>query len=87
MNYTNKMQNACTSKIQEELTEHPELADLDGASGNGGSSAPTTNAGTPRQSSAAPSKLKITFNNSQLNTKDNGGSSAAQSDDDDDDED
>lgn len=64
------------SRIREEINEHPELGDEE-SSRNGGSTAPTTNNGTP----APATKLKLTFNggNSQFA---NGGSSAAQSDDD-----
>ncbi|KAI9746662.1 MAG: hypothetical protein M1818_000376 [Claussenomyces sp. TS43310] len=63
--------------IEDELNDHPELSDLEGSSRNGGSTAPTTSAGTPL-ASATPGKLKITFNSSLYG---NGGSSAAQSDD------
>lgn len=73
------IQNACDRLIREEVSEHPELGDGDESSRNGGSTAPTTGAGTPVP---APSsgKLKLTFNNSQFA---NGGSSGVQSDDDD----
>jgi len=65
---------ACNSKVQDELNEHPELGDFEGSSRDGGSTAPTTSAGTP---AAAPPKLKLNFNSSAYG---NGGSSAAQSD-------
>jgi ATP-dependent helicase STH1/SNF2 len=68
------------SRISEELNEHPELGDQDDSSRNGGSTAPTTNAGTPLPSTGNSGKLKLTFNNSQYA---NGGSSGVQSDDDD----
>jgi ATP-dependent helicase STH1/SNF2 len=74
-------QSACDSRIREELSEHPELGDLDDDSRNGGSTAPTTNAGTPMPSTVPSGKLKLTFNSSQYA---NGGSSGVQSDDDDD---
>ena len=63
--------------MREEIAEHPDLDD--DSSRNGGSTAPTTNAGTPAPS-AGPTKLKITFNNSQFA---NGGSSGVPSDDED----
>ncbi|KFY06624.1 hypothetical protein V492_07895 [Pseudogymnoascus sp. VKM F-4246] len=68
----NTIQAACKSKIQDEISDHPELGDQDGSSRDGGSTAPTTNTGTP-----AP-RLKLNFSNYV-----NGGSSAAQSDDED----
>jgi ATP-dependent helicase STH1/SNF2 len=74
------IEKACDAKIRNELNEHPELADLDDMSRNGGSSAPTTSAGTPIPNAAPATKLKLTFNNSSYA---NGGSSGAQSDDDD----
>ncbi|KAH8658684.1 putative chromatin structure-remodeling complex subunit snf21 [Tricladium varicosporioides] len=73
------IENACESKIRDEISEHPELGGDDDSSRNGGSTAPTTNAGTPLPS-AASGKLKLTFNSSQYA---NGGSSGVQSDDDD----
>ena len=60
------------SRIRDEISEHPELGDED--SRNGGSTAPTTTAGTP-----VPTKIKLTLKNSQYA---NGGSSGVQSDDD-----
>lgn len=69
--------NACEARIREEINEHPELGDNDDSSRNGGSTAPTTNQGTPMPST----KLKLTFNNSQYA---NGGSSGVASDEDDD---
>jgi ATP-dependent helicase STH1/SNF2 len=68
------------SKIREELTDHPELGDLDDSSRNGGSTAPTTSAGTPMPATISSGKLKLTFNKDQYA---NGGSSGAQSDEDD----
>jgi ATP-dependent helicase STH1/SNF2 len=62
------------SRIRDEISEHPELGDED-SSRNGGSTAPTTNNGTP-----AP-KLKLNFNTNSNFA--NGGSSGQQSDDDD----
>jgi ATP-dependent helicase STH1/SNF2 len=79
LTFTYNLQAACNSKIQDEENEHPELADLDGSSRNGGSTAPTTSAGTPL-ASAVPGKLKLTFNSSLYG---NGGSSGMQSDEDD----
>jgi len=67
------------SKIREELNDHPELGDLDDSSRNGGSTAPTTSAGTPMPASSG--KLKLTFNKDQYA---NGGSSGLQSSDDED---
>jgi ATP-dependent helicase STH1/SNF2 len=60
--------------MADEIADHPELGDQD-SSLNGGSTAPTTNAGTPMPASAA--KLKLNFNKSMAN----GGSSGVQSDD------
>ena len=77
---TNFCQNACESRIREELNEHPELGDLDDSSRNGSSTAPTTSAGTPLPTTTSSGKLRLTFNNSQYA---NGGSSGVQSDDDD----
>lgn len=76
----NHFQNACDSQIRQEISEHPELGDLDGSSQNGGSTAPTTSAGTPMPTTASSGKLKLTFNKDQYA---NGGSSGLQSDDDD----
>jgi len=76
-----KIQNNCDTRIREEIAEHPELGDSDDFSRNGGSTAPTTNAGTPLPVSTSTGKIKLTFNNSQYA---NGGSSGIQSDDDDD---
>jgi ATP-dependent helicase STH1/SNF2 len=64
------------SRVRDEITEHPELGDLDDSSRNGGSTAPTTSNGTP----APAMKLKLTFNSNSHFT--NGGSSGQQSDDD-----
>ncbi|KAK2630199.1 hypothetical protein QTJ16_001019 [Diplocarpon rosae] len=61
------------SLIRDEISEHPELGD-DESSRNGGSTAPTTNSGTPNPASAQRSKNK--------SSAANGGSSALQSDDD-----
>ncbi|KAE8448434.1 hypothetical protein EG329_009499 [Mollisiaceae sp. DMI_Dod_QoI] len=72
------IENACDSRIRDELNEHPELGDLDDSSRNEGSTAPTTSAGTPIPPTSS-TKLKLTFNGSQ---QANGGSSGAQSDDD-----
>lgn len=72
---------ALTSKIRDEIAEHPELGDLDDSSRNGGSTAPTTSAGTPLPTTGSGGKVKLTFNNP--NNFANGGSSAAQSDDED----
>ncbi|TVY27762.1 Chromatin structure-remodeling complex subunit [Lachnellula hyalina] len=75
------IENACESRIRDELNDRPELGDLDDSSSrNGGSTAPTTSAGTPMPPSTSSGKLKLTFNNSQIA---NGGSSGIQSDDDD----
>ncbi|RDL40593.1 putative chromatin structure-remodeling complex subunit snf21 [Venustampulla echinocandica] len=74
------IENACESRIREELIDHPELGDFDDSSRNGGSTAPTTNAGTPLPAAPSSGKIKLTFNNSQYA---NGGSSGVQSDDDD----
>lgn len=75
------VQNACESRIRDELNDHPELGDLDESSSrNGGSTAPTTSAGTPLPQSVSSGKLKLNFNSSQAA---NGGSSGLQSDDDD----
>ncbi|KAF4629144.1 hypothetical protein G7Y89_g9001 [Cudoniella acicularis] len=73
------IENAFNSRMSEELSEHPELGDLEDSSGNGSSTAPTTNAGTPLPSTTS-GKLKLNFNSSQYA---NGGSSGVQSDDDD----
>jgi ATP-dependent helicase STH1/SNF2 len=73
------IENACSSKIRDELNDHPEFGDLDDSSRNGGSTAPTTSAGTPMATTAASGKIKLTFNNAQYT---NGGSSGIQSDDD-----
>jgi ATP-dependent helicase STH1/SNF2 len=64
------------SAIRDEVSEHPELGDED--SRNGGSTAPTTSAGTPLPTSNP--KLKLTFKKDSQYT--NGGSSGVQSDDD-----
>ena len=66
------------SRIRDEINEHPELGDIDDSSRNGGSTAPTTNNGTP----APATKLKLTFNSGNPHFA-NGGSSGQQSDDDD----
>ena len=50
-------QAACNSKIQDEISDHPELAELEGDSRNGTSTAPTTNAGTP----ASGPRVKFTM--------------------------
>ncbi|QSZ34995.1 hypothetical protein DSL72_007857 [Monilinia vaccinii-corymbosi] len=72
----------CESRIQDEINEHPELGpDGDETSRNGGSTAPTTSAGTPMPAPAPTTKLKLTFNKQT-----NGRSSSIQTDDDDDDE-
>ncbi|KAL3419469.1 rsc complex subunit [Phlyctema vagabunda] len=67
------IENACDAKITEELSEHPELAELEG-----GSVAPTTGTATP----VIGGKLKINFNKKDDQYA-NGGSSGVQSDDDD----
>ncbi|CAG8983113.1 hypothetical protein HYALB_00004556 [Hymenoscyphus albidus] len=69
------IENACESKIRDEVSDHPELGD-DDSSRNGGSTAPTTNSGTPIPSMTS-GKLKLTVNKNM-----NGGSSGVQSDDD-----
>ncbi|KAI6709815.1 hypothetical protein JHW43_007674 [Diplocarpon mali] len=61
------------SLIRDEISEHPELGD-DEAPRNGGSTAPTTNAGTPNPASAQRGRNKPSTAN--------GGSSGLQSDDD-----
>ncbi|KAK0124425.1 hypothetical protein ONS95_009384 [Cadophora gregata] len=72
-----KIQDAFESMIQDEIKEHPELGDGDDSSPNGGSTAPTTNAGTPVPG-ASNGKIKLVFNASAIA---NGGSSGRQSDD------
>merc|ERR1711964_200256 len=64
-------------KIQDEIREHPELGDREDSSPNGGSTAPTTNAGTPVPG-PSNGKIKLVFN---ANALANGGSSGRQSDD------
>lgn len=73
------LQAAFNSKMRDAINDHPELGELENAR-NGGSSGPTTNAGTP-VASGGGSKLKLTFNANSAFT--NGGSSARQSDEDD----
>ncbi|TGO28016.1 hypothetical protein BPAE_0033g00180 [Botrytis paeoniae] len=74
----------CESRIQDEINEHPELGpDGDETSRNGGSTAPTTSAGTPMPAPGPSTKLKLTFNKQPAN----GRSSSMQTDDDDDDDD
>lgn len=68
--------------IQAEIDEHPELSGHGDDSRNG-STAPTTNNGTPIPS--APTG-RIKLNLSKPRVAANGGSSGAQTDDDDDDE-
>ena len=63
--------------IQDEIREHPELGDGEDSSPNGGSTAPTTNAGTPVPG-PSNGKIKLVFN---ANALANGGSSGRQSDD------
>ncbi|KAF8848864.1 hypothetical protein BDZ45DRAFT_810423 [Acephala macrosclerotiorum] len=70
------IENASDSLIRDEVAEHPEL-DPDDSSRNGGSTAPTTQAGTPMPQTSS-TKLKLTFNGSQ---QANGGGSGNQSDD------
>lgn len=72
------MQKAIDPLIQAELDEHPELSGHDNDSRNG-STAPTTNTGTPIPS--APSRIKLNLSKPRIA---NGGSSGVQSDDDDD---
>ncbi|KAI9646253.1 transcriptional regulator [Ciborinia camelliae] len=72
----------CESRIQDEINEHPELGvEGDETSRNGGSTAPTTSAGTPMPAPGPTTKLKLTFNKQA-----NGRTSSIPSDDDDDDE-
>lgn len=59
----NSIEAACNSKIQEELSDHPELGELDGHSRNGTSTAPTTSAGTPAAASGPRVKLNFKANN------------------------
>ncbi|CZT52557.1 probable SNF2 family ATP-dependent chromatin-remodeling factor snf21 [Rhynchosporium secalis] len=73
-----KIQDAFESLIQEEIKEHPELGEGEGSTPNGGSTAPTTNAGTPNPGPSS-GKIKLVFN---ANITGNGGSSGRQSDDD-----
>lgn len=61
----NSIEAACNSKIQEELSDHPELGELDGESRNGTSTAPTTNAGTTAAASAPRVKLNFKANNAE----------------------
>lgn len=61
--------------MRDEIADHPELGE---ESQNGGSTAPTTNAGTPLPS-ALSGKLKLNFNTNKLA---NGGSSGVHSDED-----
>ncbi|PQE11414.1 putative SNF2 family ATP-dependent chromatin-remodeling factor snf21 protein [Rutstroemia sp. NJR-2017a BVV2] len=73
----------CEARIQDEINEHPELSgEGDESSRNGGSTLPTTSAGTPIP--AGPStKLKLNFKK----PTNGGASSSVQSGDDDDDDD
>ncbi|KAH6719872.1 SNF2 family N-terminal domain-containing protein [Leptodontidium sp. 2 PMI_412] len=73
-----KIQDAFESLIQDEIRDHPELGDGDDSSPNGGSTAPTTNTGTPVPG-PSNGKIKLIFN---ANATTNGGSSGRQSDDD-----
>ena len=59
--------------IQDEIREHPELGDREDSSPNGGSTAPTTNAGTPVPG-PSNGKIKLVFN---ANALANGGSSGS----------
>lgn len=76
----NLIESACNSKIQDEFSDHPELAELEGGSRNGTSTAPTTNAGTPAAASAPRVKLTFKANNQEYG---NGGSSGIPSDEED----
>ncbi|KAI5928706.1 SNF2-family ATP dependent chromatin remodeling factor snf21 [Camillea tinctor] len=70
------MEKFFNDKAQEEISEHPELADLEDPSGKESSAAPTTSAGTP-QPPASATRIKLVTNGA---SQTNGGTSGAQSD-------
>jgi len=72
----NAIEAACNSKVRDEISDHPELAELEGDSRHGTSTAPTTSAGTP--AAASGPRVKLTFKANQ--EYGNGGSSGMQSD-------
>ena len=79
MSSANNPQNSIEPLIQAELDEHPEL-NGQGDNSRNGSTAPTTNTGTPIPS-APVGRIKLNLSKPRVA---NGGSSGVQSDDDDD---
>ncbi|KAI0480562.1 SNF2-family ATP dependent chromatin remodeling factor snf21 [Xylariaceae sp. FL0804] len=72
----NAIENSFNDKAQEELNDHPQLAELEGSSGKDSSTAPTTSAGTP-QPSASATRIKLVTNGTG---QANGGATGMQSD-------
>jgi ATP-dependent helicase STH1/SNF2 len=67
-------------QYEKELSEHPELAELeDGSVTKNNSAAPSTGAGTPQPTSNGPTRIKL-VSNSNGASQVNGGSSGVQSD-------
>jgi ATP-dependent helicase STH1/SNF2 len=65
-------------QYQQELNDHPELAELEG-SGPNTSAGPSTATGTPQPASSGPTRIKL-VSNSNGTSQVNGGSSGVQSD-------
>jgi ATP-dependent helicase STH1/SNF2 len=65
-------------QYQQELSDHPELAELEG-SGQNTSAGPSTATGTPQPASSGPTRIKL-VSNSNGTSQVNGGSSGLQSD-------
>ncbi|KAI1082347.1 SNF2-family ATP dependent chromatin remodeling factor snf21 [Whalleya microplaca] len=70
------MEKFFNDRAQEEMNEHPELADLEDPTAKDSSAPPTTSAGTP-QPSASTTRIKLVSNGA---SQANGGSSGVQSD-------
>ena len=67
-------------QYEQELGEHPELAELEDPSAtNNNSAAPSTGAGTPQPTPNGPMRIKL-VSNSNGASQVNGGSSGVQSD-------
>ncbi|KAL1844720.1 hypothetical protein VTK73DRAFT_1966 [Phialemonium thermophilum] len=69
-------------KLQQELNEHPELAEWEEGSRKENSAGPsTTGTGTPQPTSNGPTRIKLVSTSSNGPSQTNGENSAAQSDD------
>ncbi|KAB5558326.1 SNF2-family ATP dependent chromatin remodeling factor like protein [Coniochaeta sp. 2T2.1] len=78
----NTMEAFFNQQYEKELSEHPELAELeDGSVTKNTSAAPSTGAGTPQPTSNGPTRIKL-VSNSNGASQVNGGSSGVQSDED-----